>query len=256
MQFRPCIDIHNGKVKQIVGSSLSDNGDTAKENFVSDRDSTYFAKLYKSLGLAGGHVIILNSRDSEYYEASYEQAMAAFAAYPGGLMAGGGINADNAGDFLDAGASHVIVTSFVFSGGRINNGNLEKLEAAVGAGHIVLDLSCKRTPEGYFVATDRWQNLTDVRVDEALFDSLSKHCDEFLVHAIDLEGKAAGPDEELIGMLGRVSASVTYAGGIASLDDISKIKSIGRSKVNITVGSKLDIFGGNLRIEEIIECTR
>ena len=256
MEFRPCIDIHNGRVKQIVGSTLRDGDDGVRENFVADNDSVYYATLYKGYGLKGGHVIILNSRDSEYYTASRRQAEEALRAYPGGLMAGGGINADNAGEFLEAGASHVIVTSFVFANGRIDMDNLQKLCSAVGRDRIVLDMSCKKAGGDYLVATDRWQKLTDERVDEALFDRLSQYCDEFLVHAIDSEGKSSGVDEELVGILGRVSATVTYAGGISSTDDIRRIGEKGEGRVNFTVGSRLDIFGGDLSIEEIIECIR
>ncbi|MCR5474309.1 MAG: phosphoribosylformimino-5-aminoimidazole carboxamide ribotide isomerase [Lachnospiraceae bacterium] len=256
MIFRPCIDIHNGKVKQIVGSSLRDEGDFAKENFVSDKSAASYAGLYKRYGLTGGHVIMLNGRDSEYRKATEDMAYEALGAYPGGLMAGGGIGDDNAASFLDAGASHVIVTSYVFSGGVINMDNLSALVRAVGSGRIVLDLSCKRTDEGYMVTTDRWQKMTRVKVDANLFDRLGKYCDGFLVHAVDAEGKASGIDEELTGILAGADRPVCYAGGISSLDDIARIKKAGKGRVDFTVGSKLDIFGGNLSIEEIIECTR
>ncbi len=256
MQFRPCIDIHNGRVKQIVGSTLSDEGDRAKENFVADRDAAYYASMYKDLGLSGGHVIILNKAGSPYYDESLSQAMSALSAFPQGLMIGGGVNADNAGSFIDAGASHVIVTSFLFDDGVINMDNLLKLEDAVGAGHIVIDLSCKNTGDGYYVATNRWQRISDERVDMALFERLSDHCDEFLVHAVDAEGKKAGIDTALIGLLARVKKSVCYAGGISSYDDIGKLKALGNDHVNFTVGSRLDIFGGDLGMEEIIRCTQ
>lgn len=255
MEFRPCIDIHNGKVKQIVGSTLRDKGDVAGENFVSDSDSTYFANLYKGYGLSGGHVIILNHAGSKYYESSKRQAKEALNAYPGGLMIGGGIGPDNAAEFLGAGASHVIATSYVFSDGAVNMDNLKRLFDATG-GRLVLDLSCKRVDGRYLVSTDRWQKLTDTVVDDTMFERLSGYCDEFLVHAIDSEGRSSGIDEELIAVLADAPRPVTYAGGISSLDDIKLIRTIGRDRVNFTVGSKLDIFGGNLRIEEIIECTR
>lgn len=256
MEFRPCIDIHNGKVKQIVGSTLRDEGDLAQENYVSNKDAGYYADLFKSYDLAGGHVINLNSKDSEYHDASAAQVMQALSHYPGGLMAGGGINADNAKDFIDAGASHVIVTSYVFSDGKINMDNLSKLTSAVGAERLVLDLSCRKIDGNYLVVTDRWQKITDETVNESLFCLLGRFCDEFLVHAVDSEGKAAGIDEDLIEILAKSSKSICYAGGISSLDDIRTLKDIGRSQVNFTVGSHLDIYGGNLNIEEIIECTR
>lgn len=256
MRFRPCIDIHNGKVKQIIGSTLRDEGDSAQENFVSEKDASYYAKIYKDNDLPGGHVIMLNPRGTGYYEATLAQALLALSAYPGGLMAGGGIDDENAGYFIDAGASHVIVTSFVFSKGTVNSDNLKKLEDAVGRDRIVLDLSCRKTDRGYMIATDRWQNLTDVRVDEELLETLSDRCDEFLVHAVDTEGKSSGIDEQLIRILAASPIPVCYAGGVSSYDDILRIKEAGSGRVDVTVGSKLDFFGGDLSLQEIIRCTR
>ena len=256
MEFRPCIDIHNGKVKQIVGSSLRDEGNAAEENFVSDKDSEFFAKMYKDLGLAGGHVINLNGKTSEYHGASKDQVIKALKAFPGGLMAGGGIGADNAKEYIDAGASHVIVTSYVFSDGKINMDNLNRLVGAIGAKRLVLDLSCKKVAGKYLVVTDRWQKITDETVNESLFCILGKYCDEFLVHAVDAEGRSAGIDEELIDILTASPKSICYAGGISSYDDIFKLKDTGKGIVNFTVGSKLDIFGGDLNMEEIIRCIR
>ncbi len=256
MRFRPCIDIHNGKVKQIVGSSITDASDDVEENFATDKGAAYYAKLYSSLGLSGGHVIILDKKDSGYYAGSRQQAFEAFAAYRGNLMAGGGIDDKNAKEFLDAGASHVIVTSFVFSDGALNMKNLETISRVAGPGRLVLDLSCKKTDRGYLVATNRWQNLTDTAVDEKLFEMLSDYCDEFLVHAVDMEGRSQGIDEELISILACSPKSVCYAGGISSYDDIKRIGITGKGAVDFTVGSRLDIFGGDLRMEEIIACTR
>lgn len=256
MEFRPCIDIHNGKVKQIVGSSLRDEGDTAEENFSTDKSSEYFALMYKELGFTGGHVINLNGSASEYFEASKEMVIRALRAFDGGLMAGGGINADNAKEYIDAGASHVIVTSFVFSDGKINMDNLNRLVGAIGPKRLVLDLSCRKVGGNYLVVTNRWQKLTDEIVNESLFSLLGKYCDEFLVHAVDSEGLAAGVDEELVTILAKSEKSVCYAGGISSYDDILKLKDTGKEAVNFTVGSRLDIFGGNLSMEEIIKCIR
>lgn len=256
MRFRPCIDIHNGKVKQIVGATLRDDGDYAKENFATDTGAAYFARLYKKYGLTGGHVIILNGADSTYYEASKAQALEALAEYPKGLMAGGGINADNAPEFIEKGASHVLVTSYLFTDGGINMDNLHRLVDAVGLHNIAIDLSCKFINGSYHVATNRWQTVTDVTVDKDLFDMLGEYCDEFLVHAVDAEGKSAGIDERLIGKLADAGRPVCYAGGISSYDDIKMLGTIGRGLVDFTVGSKLDIFGGTLSIEEIIKCTR
>ena len=256
MEFRPCIDIHNGAVKQIVGSTLNDESGSATENYVSDRGGAYYGRLYRDLNLPGGHVIILNGRDSEYYEASKQQAVDALEAFPEGLMIGGGISDSNAAEFIDAGASHVIVTSFVFAGGRINMDNLKRLCGAVGAGRVVLDMSCRYIDGKYRVVTDRWQKISDEEADTELFDRLSGYCDEFLVHAVDSEGLAKGIDDRLVHILAQVSKPCCYAGGISSISDIIKLRDIGNNRVNFTVGSTLDIFGGSLGIEEIIECTR
>lgn len=254
MEFRPCIDIHNGKVKQIVGSTLKDEGDYAKENFVASKDSDYYAKLYKDKNLSGGHVILLNAKDSPYYQETYKQAILALKTFPGGLMVGGGITDENAADFIEAGASHVIVTSFVFKDGMINMDNLNKLVKTVGRDKVVLDLSCRKKNEDYYVVTDRWQKFTDVKLNKELFEELSAYCDEFLVHAVDTEGKSSGIDEKVLASLSEINHTITYAGGISSYDDVRKFITIGKSKVNFTVGSKLDIFGGSLSIEGILEC--
>lgn len=258
MEFRPCIDIHNGSVKQIVGGSLKDAGNEAEENFVSKQDASFFAKLYRESGLKGGHVIMLNPVDSRYYEATKTQALKALAAFPKGLQIGGGITPDNAEAFLAAGASHVIVTSYVFKDGKINYDNLKKMADAVGKDRLVLDLSCKRTPKGYFVVTDRWQKLTQEKVDTALLDRLADCCDEFLVHAVDVEGKADGIEEQLAGMLGSWGKRpVTYAGGIHSYEDLELIRLLGKGHLNVTAGSALDLFGGKLEWRKVLEiCTK
>ena len=273
MEFRPCIDIHNGKVKQIVGKSLRDEGDFAAENFVSERSAADFAALYQKSGLHGGHVILLNARDSEYYEATKAQAMEALAAYPGGLQVGGGITADNAQEFIKAGASHVIVTSYVFSGGEIRFDRLEALRKAVGSEHVVLDVSCRRQQDGYYVVTDRWQKMTKERVTPELLTRLSEYADEFLIHAVDVEGQARGIEKELVAMLGEwcetkgADASetspgqngcpaVTYAGGVGSFTDLEELKQIGRGRVNVTIGSALDLFGGSMEFVKVVDFCR
>lgn len=255
MEFRPCIDIHNGLVKQIVGSSLQDEGDVAQENFVSKRNADFFAKFYAKDGLKGGHVIMLNRPDSPYYEKTKQQALLALAAYPGGLQIGGGITAENAGEFLAAGASHVIVTSYVFSDGKIDYDHLEKLVDAVGKEHVVLDLSCRRMDEDedYYVVTDRWQKFTRERVRPELLDELAQYCDEFLVHAADVEGKTSGIEWELVKLLGKWGKiPVTYAGGISEYDDIADIRELSDGKLNVTIGSALDLFGGPLNYETVL----
>ncbi len=254
MRFRPCIDIHNGKVKQIVGSSLRDASDSASENYVSEKDAGYYAAMYEELGLSGGHIILLNAADSPFYEATRQQAILALSRTPGLLQVGGGITDENAGDFLEAGASHVIVTSFVFKNGLINGANLKKLVDSVGKDRIVLDLSCKKRGDDYYVVTDRWQNFTDVKLSASLCDELSGSCDEFLVHAADVEGRQNGIEESIAAILGEWGKRpVTYAGGIRNIDDIKKLRDIGRDKLDVTVGSALDIFGGALKIEEVIK---
>ena len=192
MKFRPCIDIHNGCVKQIVGGSLKDAGDSAADNFVSDQGAAFYAKLYKQLDLTGGHMIILNPKSSEYYDRDVEQALCALHAWPGALQMGGGINPENAGFFLDEGASHVIVTSYVFSNGNFNEENLRKMIAAAGKEKLVLDLSCRKKDGRYYIVTDRWQKFTNYVLTSELLESLTDSCAEFLIHAVDAEGKASG----------------------------------------------------------------
>ncbi len=253
MKFRPCIDIHNGKVKQIVGGSLADTNNTASENFVSEFNAEYYAELYKKYNLSGGHIILLNAHDSEYYDADVKQAETALSNFRSGLQIGGGINPDNAKAFLDMGASHVIVTSYVFSGGVINYDRLEKMVDTVGKERLVLDLSCRKKDGKYYIVTDRWQKFTDTVLDLNIIEKLSKYCDEFLVHAVDVEGKANGIEGDVAALLGKeCSAPVTYAGGISSYDDLELLKRLGRGKVDFTVGSALDLFGGKLKFEDIV----
>ena len=254
MEFRPCIDIHNGKVKQIVGGSLKDGADTASENFVSGQDAAFYAEFYKKNNLKGGHVILLNAKGSEYYEKTRAQAISALRAYPGGLQIGGGIHDGNAKDYLEAGASHVIVTSYVFRNGRIEYGNLEKLVKCVGKDKLVLDLSCRRKDGVYYIVTDRWQNYTHTELSENLLEDLSGYCDEFLVHAVDVEGKADGIEERVVSLLGNWGKiPITYAGGVHDLSDLEKLKKLGNDKVNITIGSALDLFGGKLKWEDVLQ---
>ena len=253
MKFRPCIDIHNGKVKQIVGGSLKDAGDQAKENFVAEQDAAFYAKLYKKAGLKGGHVILLNSVGSEYYEATRVQAIKALKAYPKGLQIGGGVCPDNAADYLEAGASHVIVTSYVFKNGEIYWDNLKKLCMAVGKEHVVLDLSCRKKDGRYYIVTDRWQTFTNVELGTEILGRLSGYCDEFLVHGVDVEGKASGIEQELIKILKQADIPVTYAGGIGSMEDLEQIRRTGNGKVDFTIGSALDLFGGRIPYEVIKE---
>lgn len=253
MEFRPCIDIHNGKVKQIVGGSLMDAGNRAEENFVSEQDAGFFAHLYKEAGIRGGHIILLNAKDSEFYEATKAQAMLALHEYPGGLQVGGGITAENADEFLQAGASHVIVTSYVFRDGKIYYDNLRKLCKAVGKERLVLDLSCRKRGEDYYIVTDRWQKFTDERITTGLLDELCGYCDEFLVHAVDVEGKSSGIEEPLVQLLGDWGRiPITYAGGVGSFEDLERLKVLGKKRLHVTIGSALDLFGGPMAYEQVI----
>ncbi len=257
MEFRPCIDIHNGQVKQIVGGSLQDKGDQATENFVACQDASFFAALYRDHGIRGGHVILLNPVASPYYNVTKKQALSALSAYPGGLQVGGGITPENAKEFLDAGASHVIVTSYVFKDGVIHFDRLENLRKAVGAGRLVLDVSCRKVNGQYRVVTDRWQKVTDQIMDTVLLDKLSGYCDEFLIHAVDVEGKAEGIETELVKLLGDWGKRpVTYAGGVHNFEDLRLLRELGRNRVNVTIGSALDLFGGTMNFDEVLKYMR
>ena len=254
MRFRPCIDIHNGKVKQIVGGSLLDQGDYAKDNYVSEKNGDYYANLYKEAGLSGGHIILLNKADSQYYEEDVRQACLALNAYPGGLQIGGGMTDRNARFFLEQGASHIIVTSFVFRDGRIDYKNLESIAAVTGKEHLVLDLSCRKKEDAYYIVTDRWQKFTGVQLTTAVLDELSSYCDEFLIHAVDVEGQSSGIETQIAAMLGSWDGiPVTYAGGVGSFEDLHLLKALGRDKVDVTLGSALDLFGGKMAFDEVLK---
>lgn len=253
MDFRPCIDIHDGKVRQIVGGSLKDSVG-AKVNFETDKDGVFYANLYKDNGLKGGHIILLNPVGTEMYEADKKLALGALNAYRGGLQIGGGISADNAKEFIEAGASHVIVTSYVFKDGKVNYENLDLLEKAVGKEHIVLDLSCRKKDGKYYIVTDRWQKFTDVVLNVDTLDELLNYCDEFLIHAVDVEGKCNGIEEEIAILLGNWGkCTITYAGGVSSYEDIEKLKKLSNNKLNVTIGSALDLFGGLLEFKKVLE---
>ncbi|MBE5957033.1 MAG: phosphoribosylformimino-5-aminoimidazole carboxamide ribotide isomerase [Lachnospiraceae bacterium] len=253
MRFRPCIDIHNGKVKQIVGGSLKDEGDFAKDNYVSEKDGAYYGSLYKNAGLKGGHIIILNPKFSPYYEEDVRQACLALKASEGTLQIGGGMTDENAAFFLEQGASHIIVTSFVFKDGRIDYENLKKICDVAGKEHLVLDLSCRKKDGGYYIVTDRWQKFTDVRLSHEILDELSGYCSEFLIHAVDVEGKSSGIEKELARMLGTWDGiPVTYAGGVSSYQDLALLKELGQDKIDVTIGSALDLFGGALNFDMVL----
>lgn len=248
MQFRPCIDLHDGKVKQIVGSTLKDNDPKSLQtNFTAEHPSSWFARLYKKDNLTGGHIIKLGPGNDA-------AATEALAVWPGGMQIGGGITAENGKEWLGKGASHVIVTSYVFSDGQINNRRLQKLVQSVGKEHLVLDLSCRKRGDDYYIVTDRWQKFTDVIIGPKVIEDFAKLCDEFLVHAADVEGQCKGIETDLVKKLSQWSPiPTTYAGGVKDLADMELIQKLSNNRLNATVGSALDIFGGSSMIyEEVV----
>jgi phosphoribosylformimino-5-aminoimidazole carboxamide ribotide isomerase len=247
--FRPCIDLHEGRVKQIVGGSL----DTAelRTNFISEKPSTWFAELYKRDGLKGGHIIMLGPGNEP-------AALEALRAYPGGLQLGGGVSAANATKYLQAGASHVIVTSWIFREGRVEWDRLRELVRAIGKERLVLDLSCRKRDGEYFVVTDRWQKFTSLKVGPETLNKMAQFCDEFLVHAVDVEGLCRGIDQELVEKLAAwAPIPTTYAGGAKSLEDLQAVTRIGGNRIDLTIGSALDIFGGTgVKYDECVSFNR
>jgi phosphoribosylformimino-5-aminoimidazole carboxamide ribotide isomerase len=249
--FRPCIDLHEGKVKQIVGGTLSDAPGQLRTNFISDRPASWFAELYQRDGLTGGHVIMLGAGNED-------AARSALRAFPGGMHVGGGIRADNARGWLESGASHVIVTSWVFRDGHMDAQRLADLVKTIGKDRLVLDLSCRRRGEDYFVVTDRWQKFTDLKITRETLQSLARSCAEFLVHAVDVEGLCRGVDGELASRLGEwTPIPATYAGGASSLADLETVTRLGQGRVDLTIGSALDIFGGTgVRYQDVVAFNR
>ena len=235
--FRPCIDLHEGQVKQIIGGSLSDSG--ADTNFVSDKQASHYAELYRSLALDGGHVISLSANNQQ-------AIIQALEAYPQGLQFGGSVTTGNAAAYIDAGASKVIVTSYLFEQTHFSWARLSEISAEVGVHNLVVDLSCRKTNQGWMVATNRWQTTTNAKIDQHFIEQLQPYCAEFLIHSADVEGLQAGIDSDLISLLGNlVSIPTTYAGGAKSLDDLDMVNSLSNGKVDLTIGSALDIFGGS-----------
>lgn len=249
--FRPCIDLHDGQVKQIVGGTLADAGSSLQTNFVSDQSPAWFAELYRRDNLTGGHVIKLGLGNDT-------AAREALAAWPGGLQLGGGVTAENARTWLEAGASHVVVTSWIFREGFIDRARLGQLVGIVGKSRLVLDLSCRLRAGQYFVVTDRWQKFTDTALSHATLHELAGHCDEFLIHAVDVEGLCCGIDLKLVEKLAVWSPlPTTYAGGASSLHDLEQVQSIGNGRIHLTIGSALDIFGGTgVRYEDAVAFNR
>ncbi|TSI03266.1 phosphoribosylformimino-5-aminoimidazole carboxamide ribotide isomerase [Lysinibacillus sp. BW-2-10] len=246
MEFRPCIDLHDGQVKQIVGSTLGHSDQEVVENFISEKDSSYYANMFKEDQLTGGHVIMLGPGNEE-------AALLALKTYPNGLQVGGGIVADNAKKYIDAGATHVIVTSYIFHDGKLDMERLHQLIEAVGKEHIVIDLSCRKRDGKWFVVTDKWTKFSDFEVNQESISYIEQFCDELLIHAVDVEGKRSGMQEELVRDLANwTSIPTTYAGGVRSLEDLQKFKDISNGKLHVTIGSALDIFGGNLPYTDVV----
>ena len=246
MGFRPCIDLHNGKVVQIVGGTLKSD-ETADVNFRTERSPSDYAKMYMDDRLPGGHVISLGSGNRN-------AAISALMAFPGGLQMGGGIIPGNAHEYLNAGASHVIVTSYLFSDGKINKDHLREMVKTVGRERLVIDLSCRKKEDIFYVVTDRWQKFTDVSINKETLETLSDYCDEFLVHGVDVEGKRQGIQEDLVEILGEYCPiPVTYAGGVKSMADMDLILKLGKGRVDGTIGSSLDIFGGDIPYGEVVK---
>ena len=258
MKLRPCIDIHNGTVKQIVGSTLGgiEPGDEQVfENYKSIMGASHFAGIFRSKGLSGGHVINLNKKDSGFFSASENEVFSALKTYPKGLIAGGGIDIENAKEYLEKGASHVIMTSALFRHSRLSFEYLREFAKKIGPQYLIIDLSCKKEGDEYFVFTDRWQKRTDTVVSTGLFQKLFAYCDGFLIHGIAVEGKKNGFDEALVKLLSLaapLTKPITYAGGIASIDDIKNLKAISNDNIDITIGSALSIYGGSLSLDEVL----
>lgn len=252
MKFRPCIDLHKGQVKQIVGSTLVDGKPEKLEtNFTAHHPPEWYARLYRADNLTGGHIIMLGSGNDE-------AAIEALAAWPGGMQIGGGISAENAALWLDRGASHVIITSWVFREGFVDSNRLHLLRNEIGSERLVLDLSCRRRGDDYFIVTDRWQTFTEVKIGNETLAELANYCNEFLIHAADVEGKCSGVDTDLVKLLGELTPiPTTYAGGIRDLADLEVIRVAGQGKLDATIGSALDIFGGHfIRYDEAVEYYR
>ena len=267
MRFRPCIDLRHGVVTQIVGSTLTatstaashsstDSSDAAIENFVSSHPSSYYSQLYRGASLFGGHVIMLGPGNES-------AAREALQSWPGGLQVGGGIDDRNAQQWLEAGASHVIVTSWLFDGGELSASRLERLCELVGRQRLVLDLSCRRRPDDptgpYYVVTNRWQSFSSLQLTAATLTRLSRHCSEFLIHGVDVEGRRSGVEASLLTLIkqamdeaGSDGLHVVYAGGVRDMSDVRLVHELGGGRIDISVGSALDIFGGDLPLEHVV----
>ena len=252
MRFRPCIDLHGGKVKQIVGGTLSEVEPVATvTNFESVESPSFYADLYWRDGLAGGHVIMLGPGN----EAGARDALGV---HPGWLQVGGGITPANAVPWLEAGAAKVILTSYLFENGDFSFGRLAQIRQAVGRERLVVDLSCRRQDDQYVVACNRWQTLTRLVLGPQILAQLADDCSELLIHAVDVEGRQGGVDSVLIERLADwTPLPTTYAGGVRNMADIQRVRELGRNRLDVTVGSALDLFGGRgIAYRELVELDR
>ena len=246
VKLRPCIDLHQGKLKQIVGYTLGRQNQSVVENFISEHDSSFYAKKFQEDHLSGGHVIMLGPGNEQ-------AAFQALQAYPGGLQIGGGITPKNALQYLENGASHVIVTSYIFQDGELKMDRLLEMVETVGKDRLVIDLSCKQKDGKWYVVTDKWTKFSELEVNKTTIADIEQYCDELLVHAVDVEGKRSGIQETLVKQLAEwVSISTTYAGGVRSLEDLDKFHELSNGKLDVTIGSALDLFGGNLPYSEVV----
>ncbi|CAD6590193.1 MAG: Enzyme that catalyzes the fourth step in the histidine pathway [Tremellales sp. Tagirdzhanova-0007] len=246
-QFRPCIDLHQGVVKQIVGATLdldhallhpAGPSSKLKVNFVAKHPPSYYAELYRQHRLTGGHIIKLGPGNDG-------AAREALSAWRGGMQVGGGITEENAGEWLEAGAEKVIVTSYLFPAGRFDLARLRALSAKVGREKLVVDISCRKRGGGWLIAMNGWKTLTDTSVTRESITMIEEHCSELLIHAADVEGLCQGIDEELVQRLGEwVTIPCTYAGGARDISDLALVERLSGGRVDLTFGSSLDIFGG------------
>ena len=237
--FKPCIDLHDGQVKQIVGGSLNDTGAGLKTNFVASQPPEVFAAKYREDRLDGGHVIKLGPGNDD-------AAKRALAAWPDHLHLGGGIDIDCAHSWIEQGANKVIVTSWLFPNGIFAPERLSALSNRLSKNRLVVDLSCRRVGDGWVVAMNRWQTLTSFAITEANLALMATSCSEFLIHAADVEGLCQGIDQELVTVLGKWSSiPCVYAGGGKAIDDLMLVDRLSNGRVDLTYGSALDIFGGS-----------
>ncbi|KAH6622080.1 hypothetical protein C7974DRAFT_315101 [Boeremia exigua] len=249
-KFRPCIDLHAGSVKQIVGGTLSTSTPSElKTNWTSEHPSAYYAALYRDHALAGAHVIMLGPGN----DAAAQEALGA---WPGGMQVGGGIDEGNARTWIERGAERVIITSYLFPDATFSMPRLRAVLAALDNDKekLVIDLSCRRKDDKWFVATNKWQTITDFELNEESIRLLEPFCSEFLIHAADVEGLQRGIDHALVSRLAEwCRIPVTYAGGGRSIADLELVKELSSGKVDLTIGSALDIFGGEgVKFEECV----